>query len=186
MPVTVDSRATEPIAFTLLENGAGVTGASLRYDVTRVVAGALQWLNRTTATFVASVPADGDRYRTLAQVDAVNQPGDYAVALGGVDLPAITNATIPLPDAPLVYVVTFYQVTPTARILDADEIRAGVEDTIRRRITNREEQDALGVGRSYRDDGVTVEATYTVRTKTNTIPTIGDNDPAKRGGEVPS
>lgn len=182
MPVTVDSRAVEPIAFTLLENGQGVTGASLRYDVTRTVAGALQWLNRTTATFVASVPADGDRYRTLTEL----VPGNYEDLLGGVDLPAITNATIPLPDAPLVYVVTFYQTAPTARILDTDEIRAGVEDTIRRRITNREEQDALGVGRSYRDDGVTVEATYTVRTKTNTIPTIGDNDPAKRGGEVPS
>jgi len=182
MPVTVDSRATEPIAFTLLENGQGVTGASLRYDVTRVVAGALQWLNRTTATFVASVPADGDRYRTLTEL----APGDYVDLLGGVDLPAITNATIPDPDAPLVYAVTFYQTAPTARILDSDEIRAGVEDTIRRRITNREEQDTLGVGRSYADDGVTVEATYTVRTKTNTIPTIGDTDPAKRGGEVPT
>ena len=182
MPVTVDSRAVEPIAFTLLENGQGVTGASLRYDVTRTVAGALQWLNRTTATFVASVPADGDRYRTLTEL----APGNYVDLLGGVDLPAITNATIPDPDAPLVYVVTYYQTAPTVRILDTDEIRAGVEDTIRRRITNREEQDTLGVGRSYRDDGVTVEATYTVRTKTNTIPTIGDTDPAKRGGEVPS
>ena len=183
MPVTVDSRAVEPIAFTLLENGQGVTGASLRYDVTRTVAGALQWLNRTTSTFVASVPADGDRYRTLAQVDAVNQPGDYADALGGVDLPAITNATVPLPDAPLVYVVTYYQTAPTARILDTDEIRAGVEDTIRRRITNREQLAANGTLTVYTDAGA-VEATSTVTDVNGDPITVVAGDPARRTKET--
>ena len=183
MPSDVDSRATEPIEFLLVENDAGVTGADLRYDVTRISGGVVQWLNRTTATFVGSVPADGDRYRTLAQVDATNAPGYYRDTAGGVNLATITNPTIPLPATPLVYKVTFYQTAPTVRLLDADDIVAGVTDTIRRRITNEERLAADGTLTSYTDAGA-IEATSTVTDKTGGPIVLNTGDPARRTAET--
>lgn len=184
MPVDVDSRATEPIAFELLENDAGVTGASLRYDVTRILGGVLQWLNRTTATFVSSVPADGDRYRTLAEVDAANQPGLYRDTAGGVNLPAIVNKTIPLPTAPLVYTVTFYQTAPTVRLLDSDEIRAGVDDGIMQQLVGKEGLDGSGNGQVFASDGVTVIGTYVVADKDGNPLTIPAGVPARRSAQT--
>ena len=183
---SVDARSTEPVSITLAASGVGVTGASLRYDVTRVVAGVVGWLNRATSTFVTTVPADGDRYRTLAEVDAVNAAGLYADAAGGVNVAAITNPTVPTATTPAVYRVTYYQTAPVARLLCTEEIRAGVDDNVRRQLTNREALSAGGTGTVYRDDGVTVEATYTVTDVTGSAISLAAGDPARRSAQVPA
>lgn len=182
---SVDARSTEPVSIVIASSGVGITGATLRYDVTRVVAGSIEWLNRTTNTFAASVPADGDRWKALAQVDAVNAPGLYEDAAGGVDIAAITNPTVPTAAAPAVYSVNYYETAPSALYLCSAEIRAGVDDNIRRQLTNRETLAANGSGTLYRDDGVTVEATYTVTDKTGGPINLQTGDPARRTAQSP-
>ncbi len=178
---SVDSRSTEPVSITLAASGVAVTGATLRYDVTRTVAGVVQWLNRTTDTFVAPVPADGDRYRALTDLGG----GLYEDAAGGVDLAAITNPTVPTAAAPAVYLVNYYETAPLSLLLCSAEIRAGVEDNVRRQLTNREALAANGTGTLYADDGVTVEATYQVTDKTGGAITLSAGDPARRTTQVP-
>lgn len=183
---SVDSRSTEPVLLTLAASGAGVVGAMLRYDVTRVVTGGttVQWLNRTTSTFVSTPPADGDRWRALTPVDATNAPGEYADAAGGVDLAAITNPTVPTAQAPALYSVNYYQTAPVALYLCSSTIRAGVEDNVRRQLTNREALAGSGAGTLYADDGVTVEATYTVTDKNGGAIVLQAGDPARRTAQV--
>lgn len=184
MPSDVDSRATEPIEFLLVENDAGVTGASLRYDVTRISGGVVQWLNRTTATFVGSVPADGDRYRTLTQVDATNAPGYYRDTAGGVNLATVVNKVTPTPGSPLIYRVTFYQTAPTVRLLDACDIVAGVTDGVMQQLTGREDLAANGTGVVYANDGVTVLGNYVVTDPSNNPITVPAGAPARRTAQT--
>lgn len=181
---SVDARSTEPVSITLAANGAGVAGATLRYDVTRIVGGTtVQWLNRTTSTFVGAPPADGDRWRALASVDAAR--GEYADAAGGVDMAAITNPTVPTAAAPSVYAVNYYQTAPSVIYLCSSEIRAGVEDNIRRQLTNREALASSGAGTVYADNG-SIEATYQVSDKTGGAITLNPGDPARRTAQVPA
>ena len=179
---SVDARSTEPVSITLAANGVGVTGASLRYDVTRTVAGVVQWLNRTTSTFVGSVPADGDRYRTLTAV--ASAPGQYVDA-AGVNVAGITNPTVPTASAPAVYLVTYYETAPLVLMLCTEEIRAGVDDNVRRQLTNREVLAASGAGTVYADDG-NAEATYQVTDKDGNAITLNPGDPARRSAQVPA
>ncbi len=179
---SVDSRSTEPVSITLAASGVAVTGATLRYDVTRVVAGALQVLDRSDETFKAAGSVV-TRYRALAEV--AGGGGLYEDTAGGVDLAAITNPTVPTAAAPAIYNVNYYETSPLTLFLCTAEIRAGVEDNVRRQLTNREALAANGTGTLYADDGVTVEATYQVTDKTGGAITLSAGDPARRTTQVP-
>lgn len=117
--VEITPTSVEPLRRTITTSAApgGLTGATVRCDVSRMAAGVFQLLDFADATF--KVPASvGTRYRALAEVSAGNAPGLYAAATS-LDVATIVGG-VAAGDA---MTVTYYMTAPLTATLDADELR---------------------------------------------------------------
>lgn len=111
--VEITPTGSEPLSRMLTQDGAPLTGATVRCDVRRSSDGLV--LDFADSTFKA-VGAVGTRYRTLTAVDAVEWPGLYQGT--ALDLSTIVGGV----SVGTVLVVTYYTTAPSALTLDQDSL----------------------------------------------------------------
>lgn len=118
-PIEISTGATVPITVTLLDDGAPATGESLTYQISRIVAGAVEILDRADMTFKAAALV-GTRTAVLTEVDDAEAPGVYSASLA--------TASITNPSTTGIYSVTIFDGPFVQDVLDGWDLRLGPLD----------------------------------------------------------
>lgn len=118
-PTEISTGAIVPITVTLLDDDGPATGETLTYQVSRIVGGAVEILDRADMTFRAALSV-ATPTAALPEVDDETSPGLYSASL--------VTASITNPSATGIYIVTVFDGPFATDILDSWDLRLGPLD----------------------------------------------------------